>query len=56
MAQAYAAGLVAQRCVEQAGTLEDQVLRETAGKLDFSTFYGRFRIDPITGRQVVGLH
>ena len=52
MAQAYAAGLVAQRCVEQAGTLEDKVLRETAGKLDFSTFYGRFRIDPVTGRQV----
>ena len=52
MAQAYAAGLVAQRCVEQAGTFEDQVLRETAGKLDFSTFYGRFRIDPVTGRQV----
>ena len=52
MAQAYAAGLVAQRCVEQAGTVEDQVLRDTASGLDFSTFYGRFRIDPITGRQV----
>ena len=52
MAQAYAAGLVAQKCVEQAGTVEDQVLRETAGMLDFSTFYGRFRIDPTTGRQV----
>ena len=52
MVQAYAAGLVAQKCVEQTGTVEDQVLRETVGKLDFSTFYGRFRIDPITGRQV----
>ncbi len=52
MAQAYAAGLVAQRCVEQAGTLEDHPLREIAGKLDFSTFYGRFRIDPDAGRQV----
>ena len=52
MAQAYAAGLVAQRCVEQAGTLEDQVLRGAAGNLDFSTFYGRFKIDPVTGRQV----
>ena len=52
MAQAYAAGLVAQRCLEQSGTLEDQVLRETAGKLDFSTFYGRFRINSVTGRQV----
>ena len=52
MAQAYAAGLVAQRCVEEAGTLEDGELRKTAGKLDFSTFYGSFRIDPVTGRQV----
>ena len=52
MAQAYAAGLVAQRCVEHAGALEDRALRESAGRLDFSTFYGRFRIDPVTGRQV----
>ena len=52
MAQAYAAGLVAQHCVEQTGTLEDRALRETAGTLDFSTFYGGFRIDPRTGRQV----
>ncbi len=52
MAQAYAAGLVAQRCVEQAGTCDDPVLRETAGRLDFTTFYGRFRIDPATGCQV----
>ena len=52
MAQAYAAGVVAQMCVEQAGTLEDQILRETASKLDFSTFYGRFNIEPDTGQQV----
>ena len=51
MAQAYAAGLVAQRCVDEAGTLEDSALRETAGRLDFSTFYGRFKIDPVTGCQ-----
>ena len=52
MAQAYAAGLVAQRCVEAAGTLDDGALREVAGTLDFSTFYGRFKIDPATGRQI----
>ena len=52
MVQAYAAGLVAQRCVEVAGTLESAALRETAGDLDFSTFYGRFKIDPATGRQI----
>jgi branched-chain amino acid transport system substrate-binding protein len=52
MAQAYAAGLVAQRCVEAAGVLEQRALREAANTLDFSTFYGRFKIDPATGRQI----
>ena len=33
-------------------TLESAALRETAGDLDFSTFYGRFKIDPVTGRQI----
>ena len=50
MAQAYAACLVAQRCGEEAGTL-DESLRHAAGRLDFTTFYGRFRIDA-AGRQV----
>ena len=52
MAQAYAAGLVAQRCVAAAGALEDAALWQAATGLDFSTFYGRFRIDPETGQQV----
>ena len=52
MVQSYAAGLVAQRCVESAGTLEARALRARAGTEDFSTFYGRFKIDPATGRQV----
>ena len=52
MAQAYAAGLVAQRCLEHAGSLDDRALRQAAAELDFSTFYGRFKIDPATGRQV----
>ncbi len=51
MAQAYAVGVVIQRCVEQCGSLEDRDLRETAAYLDFTTFYGRFRIDAETGRQ-----
>lgn len=50
--QAYAACLVAQRCLETAGTVEDRVLRAAAGILDFSTFFGRFIIDPATGRQI----
>ena len=52
MVQAYAAGLVAQRCVAAAGTLDDTALWEAAAGLDFTTFYGRFQIDPDSGRQV----
>ena len=52
MAQAYAGGLVVQRCIETAGTLDQHILRQVAGHLDFTTFYGRYRIDPSTGRQV----
>jgi len=52
MAQAYAAGLVVERCLNEAGTLDNLALRQTAAKLDFTTFYGRFKIDPVTGCQV----
>ena len=52
MVQAYAAGLVAQRCIEEAGTLDEPHVRRTASRLDFSTFYGRFKIDADSGRQV----
>jgi branched-chain amino acid transport system substrate-binding protein len=41
-AQAYAAGLVAMRCAEEAGTTEDQALLETARGLRCTTFFGRF--------------
>ena len=51
MAQAYAVGVVMQRCVEECGSLDDGALRAAAASLDFITFYGRFRIDPDTGRQ-----
>lgn len=50
-AQAYAAGLVAQRCLERAGAPNPPALRKAAGTLDLRTFYGRFRIDE-AGRQV----
>ena len=52
MAQAYAVGVVIQRCVQECGGLGDAELRQAVGSLDFTTFYGRFRIDPDTGRQV----
>ena len=51
MAQAYAAGLVVQRCLEEVGNADDYTLREAAGRLRFSTFYGNFQIDE-TGRQI----
>jgi len=52
MAQAYAGGLIAQRCVEIAGTLDQPTLRQVARQLECTTFYGRYRIDPRTGRQL----
>ena len=51
MVQAYAGALVAQRCVEAAGTAADAALRSMAGMMEFSTFFGPFKIDPKTGRQ-----
>lgn len=51
LAQAYAAGVVIQRCLEETGAADSQSLREAASELDFSTFYGRFKIDGETGRQ-----
>ena len=51
-AQAYAAGLVAQRCAELAGTLQDEPLRAAADRLALTTFYGDFRLDPGTGQQI----
>ena len=51
-AQGYNIGLVIQRCISEANTLDDQELRKAASKIDFRTFYGRFKIDPATGRQL----
>ncbi len=50
-AQAYAACLIAQRCLEEAGADEESLWR-AACALDCATFFGRFRIDPATGLQV----
>ena len=52
MAQAYAGCLVVQRCIEAAGSLDQAALRRVAGELDFTTFYGRYCIDPHTGWQL----
>ena len=49
-AQAYAVGVVIQRCIAECGSLDDAELRRTAASLDFTTFYGRFRVDADTER------
>ena len=49
-AQAYAVGVVMQRCIAECGNLDGAALRSAAASLDFTTFYGRFRIDAETGR------
>ena len=51
-AQAYAACLIAQRCLEEAISTDDEALWHAACALDGTTFFGRFRIDPRTGLQV----
>ncbi|MCC6174965.1 MAG: amino acid ABC transporter substrate-binding protein [Chloroflexi bacterium] len=50
-AQAYAAGLIVQHCIEQAGTLGDEALLAAVYSLRLSTLYGDFRLDPATGAQ-----
>ncbi len=51
-AQGYNIGLVIQRCISEANTLDDKELRKAASKIDFRTFYGHFKIDPASGRQL----
>jgi branched-chain amino acid transport system substrate-binding protein len=51
-AGSFAIGLVLEECIRRAGSLEDERLLEVAAELDLNTFYGRFRIDPETGRQI----
>ena len=50
-AQAYAACLIAQHCLEEAGSADDEALWRAACALDCTTFFGRFRINPRTGIQ-----
>jgi branched-chain amino acid transport system substrate-binding protein len=51
-AQAFAAGVVAGRCLADAGTSEDGALRAAAAALRCTTLLGAFRLDPASGRQV----
>ncbi|MHA6794630.1 ABC transporter substrate-binding protein [Pseudonocardia bannensis] len=51
-AQAFAAGLVAARCLRDAGGPADDALLAAARALDCTTLFDRFRLDPAAGRQV----
>lgn len=51
-AQAFAAGVIATRCLREAGTADDAALAAAACALDCTTLFGRFRLDPATRQQV----
>ena len=50
-AQAFAAGVVAGRCVRDAGERSDAALLAAARSLDCTTLFARFRLDPRSGVQ-----
>jgi ABC-type branched-subunit amino acid transport system substrate-binding protein len=51
-ALAYAMGTVLAACAARAEALDDRALRRVALGADLPTILGRFRLDPVTGRQV----
>ena len=51
-AQAFAAGVIAARCLRDAGTADDATLMAAARALECTTMYGRFRLDARSRRQV----
>jgi branched-chain amino acid transport system substrate-binding protein len=51
-AQAFAAGLIAERCLRDASDSADDALLAAAAALRCTTLFARFHIDPQTGRQV----
>jgi branched-chain amino acid transport system substrate-binding protein len=50
-AQAFAAGVLCARCLRDAGGPDDAAVLDAARRLDTTTLYGRFRLDPDTGLQ-----
>jgi ABC-type branched-subunit amino acid transport system substrate-binding protein len=51
-AAAFAAGVVWQRCVKEAGTIEALPVQAASQRLDTTTLFGRFHLDPVTGVQI----
>ncbi|WP_197512326.1 ABC transporter substrate-binding protein [Mycobacterium sp. 852002-10029_SCH5224772] len=50
-AAAFAAGVVWQRCAMEADTIESLPVMAASQRLDTTTLFGRFRVDPVTGVQ-----
>ena len=50
--QAFAAGLLCARCLRDGGSCDDTAQLEAARRLDCTTLYGGFRLDPESGLQV----
>ena len=51
-AQAYTLGIIIGECIRRAESLEDRELLAVARRLDTTTLFGRFLLDPATSRQV----
>lgn len=51
-AEAAGAILAIAKAIDTAGTTDSKALRDTFSKLEFMTFFGNFKIDPQTGKQV----
>jgi branched-chain amino acid transport system substrate-binding protein len=51
-AQAFAAGIIAGRCLREAGTADSTALVAVACQLQLTTMFASFRLDPQTRRQV----
>ena len=50
-AAAFAAGVLWQRCAKEGGTVESLPVLAASRRLDTTTLFGRFRVDPVTGVQ-----
>jgi len=51
-AASFASGIILEECTRRTSVLDNYTLLSIAAELDFSTFYGRFRIDPESGKQL----
>ena len=50
-AAAFAAGILWQRCAKEADTIDSLRVMAVSQRLDTTTLFGRFRVDPLTGVQ-----